>query len=303
MPQRREAQASLVSLALYSAIIIAGVSTVVVLGRPILEDMQDAEAVDTAAQILSNLDEQVRRIAEGGKGSRIEAGLRFSQGRFEISSEDDSITYELKTDARFISPHTTRQIGNLRLSALSGVEVRKAEVNGQECWMMENEHIQACIRAVAADAQDEVGNATLGFWRFNTAGGTTVRDNSSYGNDGSLNGPLWREGLRETGLEFDGSDSVTVSDSDSLDLEGGFTLTAWVNWSGSGTGKVLRKGGSYGLWTNSTHAVFELDGKNVSTALGEGWNYIAGRYNGSHQSVSVGGEKEETVSNSGSGPS
>src|SRR3954447_12408550 len=66
---------------------------------------------------------------------------------------------------------------------------------------------------------------------FNEGSGTTAGDSSGSGNVGAVNGATWSVAGRFGGaLSFNGtSSSVTVNDSNSLDLTTGMTLEAWVN--------------------------------------------------------------------------
>jgi hypothetical protein len=81
-----------------------------------------------------------------------------------------------------------------------------------------------------------------GFWRLDEGSGTTAKDSSGLGNDGTLvNGPIWVSGKTSNALQFDGSnDYLNCGNSNTLrrDLEDSFTIEAWVYNKESGTGKV-----------------------------------------------------------------
>ncbi len=69
----------------------------------------------------------------------------------------------------------------------------------------------------------------VGYWNFEEPEGTTVFDQSGFGNHGELTGATRSEGKVGAGLSFDGSGGVTVPHSLSLDsLPGGFTVSAWI---------------------------------------------------------------------------
>ena len=74
--------------------------------------------------------------------------------------------------------------------------------------------------------------ATLvGYWDFEELSGSTVYDQSSFGNDGQLTGAFRSDGKFGRGLQFDLSGGVTIPNSVSLDsLPGGFTFSAWINY-------------------------------------------------------------------------
>lgn len=77
----------------------------------------------------------------------------------------------------------------------------------------------------------------VGYWMLNENSGTTVKDSSGSGNDGTLNGdPEWTDGYFEGALEFDGTDDeVSVPYSDSLNPEE-FTACLWANVASGSSG-------------------------------------------------------------------
>jgi len=97
----------------------------------------------------------------------------------------------------------------------------------------------ATIRAKAFKSgynQSAEGSATfqsdlVAYWKFDEGTGITASDSSGNGNHGTLvNGPQWSTGIAGKALYFNGSNNnVLVPDSNSLDLTGPYTLSAWVN--------------------------------------------------------------------------
>lgn len=86
-------------------------------------------------------------------------------------------------------------------------------------------------------------NGLVAHWAFGEGSGITAKDSSGSGNSGALaNGPVWGAGKMGGGLTFDGVDDyVTVSDSDSLDLPGDFTVTLWAKRSSGVVDFILSK--------------------------------------------------------------
>jgi glucose/arabinose dehydrogenase/PKD repeat protein len=98
-------------------------------------------------------------------------------------------------------------------------------------------------------------------YAFDEGFGTSVADASGTGNAGVASGTSWAPGKFRSALSFNGSSStVTVPESDSLDLDTGITLEAWVNpdalggaWYGWRTAVFKEAGGgmAYGLYANN----------------------------------------------------
>jgi hypothetical protein len=74
--------------------------------------------------------------------------------------------------------------------------------------------------------------APVGYWSFDEGYGSTAHDESSQGNNGTINGATWKpESQCVSGkcLYFDGSDDYIYSpDDDSLDVSSGLTVSLWV---------------------------------------------------------------------------
>lgn len=63
---------------------------------------------------------------------------------------------------------------------------------------------------------------------FNEGSGTTVRDQSSNGNDGTITGATYTAGVDGTGLLFDGNDLVTIPYDSSLATNAPYTIAMWM---------------------------------------------------------------------------
>ncbi len=76
-----------------------------------------------------------------------------------------------------------------------------------------------------------VSAGLLAHWEFDESSGTTARDSSGHGHDGTLRGdPQWAAGIIGSGaLSLDGTDGlVEVPHGTSLNLTDALTITAWV---------------------------------------------------------------------------
>jgi len=88
-------------------------------------------------------------------------------------------------------------------------------------------------------------NTAAGIWLFEEKDGDIIKDSSKNGNNGIADGTKHVAGKDGgSALSFNGtSDHVTVPDSDSLDLQGEWTITAWikVNETENNWGHILGK--------------------------------------------------------------
>ncbi|MHC4660030.1 MAG: LamG domain-containing protein, partial [Planctomycetota bacterium] len=87
----------------------------------------------------------------------------------------------------------------------------------------------------------------VGWWKFDDGSGTTAKDSSRNGHDGTLNGdPQWVAGQLGGALDFDGAgDFVEVPHNPSLSITNEITIAAWTNMRGNASGEmaIVSKGG------------------------------------------------------------
>jgi Bacterial Ig-like domain (group 2). len=98
----------------------------------------------------------------------------------------------------------------------------------------------------------------VGFYRFEG----NLNDSSGYGNNGSAvaasNGLAYVDGVAGKALKFDGASYIEVNDSDTLDMDKGFTCSVWINVdaykkSGNSYQPIIDKlDGNTFLWGNQT---------------------------------------------------
>jgi len=95
---------------------------------------------------------------------------------------------------------------------------------------------------------------------FDEGSGTIAHDSSGNGNDGTINGATWVNGISGTALRYDGvNDYVSLPDLDAVSAE--FTIISWVKSSssaiqtivGGGDGFVEKYHPSLGISYNTTH--------------------------------------------------
>ncbi len=125
------------------------------MGLPLVSDLQDAAAVDQAQNFLSQLDSTIQQVAREGEGSARSISLQFKRGEYILDEANNEIRYEIETGAEIISPHSTRKIGNLVLSAEADASVKDTSIGGVDCYLMENEYLEACIKKISESAADD----------------------------------------------------------------------------------------------------------------------------------------------------
>ena len=136
-----------------------------------------------------------------------------------------------------------------------------------------------------------------GMWLFNEGSGAVANDSSPYGNDGTIHGATWVDGIFGKALEFDGVDNwVEVPHSDTVGFEAGTSFTITLHFKGTAVGGSLA-GKNYEdtsqalpwylLWNGGGDGkitFFLRDSGNTSFRAGstsdindDNWHFIAGR--------------------------
>ena len=163
--------------------------------------------------------------------------------------------------------------------------------------------------SIVGGSSGGTGVSTAGLvaaYGFDETSGTQVSDTSGKGNHGTLsNATRTTQAKFGRALSFSGSNSlVTVSDSNSLDLTSGMTLSAWVyptTWA-SGWKTVMmkeRSGGlAYALESNSDaglpNSTLSIGGYDRQLTAGSHlpsntWTHLAATYDGTTQRLYVNG--------------
>ena len=76
--------------------------------------------------------------------------------------------------------------------------------------------------------EEKKDSSLIGYWKFDEAQGTTVRDSSGNENNGGKGGTTWVTGKSGSGLYFDGiDDAVRISNKKILNPKE-FTISAWI---------------------------------------------------------------------------
>lgn len=300
----RKGVSAFVSMVFYVAIVVAAVGMVLNIAMPRLESMQDSAAIENNVNFLTELDAAITDVASEGRYSSRTMQLSFDRGQYRL--DNGTFLYEIETDSGIISTQATRQLGPVTLSANADVSVRETTINGQDCYLMENDRLEVCIKTaedqfIAGDHPD-----TIGYWRMNEGTGQWANDSALYGNDGVLGGsttgesgdPNWTDGIHDDGLRFDGDDDyVEVADSAALNPTDALTVSAWVRPHGNNSGDTYQAyvGKEYAKqwalakaqtvnefrWHINTTGSDSFDFVNVGSFENNNWYHLAMTYNAS----------------------
>jgi glucose/arabinose dehydrogenase len=174
---------------------------------------------------------------------------------------------------------------------------------------------------VVAAAPARAANGLVAAYGFSEGTGTAIADASGTGNNGTVSGTTWSTaGKYGAALSFNGtSSSVTVPDSNSLDLSTGLTLEAWVNPTALNGGvggwrtmvfKQTSGGMAYAVYANNDgarpagHVNIGGEKKAIGTAQLplNTWSHVATTYDGATQKLYVNGTQVASRAQTGAIP-
>lgn len=138
------------SAALYIGVTVTAIAVAVNAGLPAIENMQEAASIKKAQNFMQEMDTKVQQVISEGEGSTRTLTASFDRGRLYFENDTNALIYELKTDANVISPQSTRRTGNILLSSNADVKVYNETIDSEDCYMMENKHLEACIKSIGS---------------------------------------------------------------------------------------------------------------------------------------------------------
>jgi len=133
-----------------------------------------------------------------------------------------------------------------------------------------------CENATFAGGPPHNDSSTRGLWHFDEGSGTTVSDSSGNGNDGVLSsaGIDWVGGRFLYGLRFNsstGAEHITIEDSNTLDINGEFTIELWFMPYGTGLSEWLLNKGNTSNYNDSNYQIWIDDTPNkIRVSIGNG---------------------------------
>ena len=163
------------------------------------------------------------------------------------------------------------------IGLLSAIAVSSMKSSNDKAKLAASQSFEASIGRV-------VGDQIIGEWLFDEGSGTTARDTSGNGNDGTISGATWTSGINGNALSFiNGSSQVALGAGTALDPSV-FTITAWV--------KPADISGGYNyIYSNARDCCGSYSGINFYFAYnhlgGDIWNIAGGWPGGVKQLGSV----------------
>ncbi len=154
--------------------------------------------------------------------------------------------------------------------------------------------------------QNTLGVEAVGIWSFDEGSGSTAKDSSGYGNNGTISGASYTSetphkivgsGAGKYALSFGGSGYIDCGNGASLNITGEITLEAWIKTSDWGPGyrgivaKNLSDNTPWALRINNTKQVifnmnpsgqsWTLDLRFPQSSVDGQWHHLVATYNGS----------------------
>jgi hypothetical protein len=147
----------MVSYALYVGIGLSAMYIAVSSATPYIEDMRDTAAIQRQMDTLTELDQLVRQMSQMAEGAQSTQTVQVDRG--EMFLENQTIVYELTTRSDIISSGSSREIGEILLSANAQSTLVETTHDGTPCYRMENQYVEACIKKIGGE--DSFDSASL----------------------------------------------------------------------------------------------------------------------------------------------
>ena len=146
---------SLISGVLFMAFLIAATAIVYWTALPTIQKMQCSIVLDKMKSSMTSLDGVIQTVASEGEGSKRTVSLNVEEGELHVDGDNDTIYLEYECNAPIISPRTVQTFGNVMFGSNLDTKAYEAVCEGQDGFMLENEHIKACLKKIGSE-----GNST-----------------------------------------------------------------------------------------------------------------------------------------------
>jgi len=160
-----------------------------------------------------------------------------SQTNFEVSSADASKYINLTNPEVQIYDSKMRQkVNNITITSITSdgnIVCDSAGITLQTGWIVSFADYSNCTDeqkkyGFIASKSNFLNSSTsglAGYWPFDKGSGSIAYDLSGKGNDGTLNGPSWTDGVIRNALSFDGTNDIVTTPLTSVKP---ITMTAWI---------------------------------------------------------------------------
>lgn len=106
-----------ISAVLYIALGMVLITLVLTAGVPLVNKIQDKNAVVQSKTVMFSIDENIRAVASEGPGSRrVLSPLEIQKGELSIDAANEKITWSMPTKNQMMDPDTDFKEGNLNLN-------------------------------------------------------------------------------------------------------------------------------------------------------------------------------------------
>lgn len=146
--QTRHGVSEFISVVMTVAIAVVAIGLALNIGMPQITDVEDTAAIEHNINVLQRIDTAVKEVAQQPRFGAQTIGITFRRGQYQFDNESGEFYYTLKTNSPMIGTHATQFFGPVRVSANADVSVANATIDGIPCYLMENDHLRACIKNI-----------------------------------------------------------------------------------------------------------------------------------------------------------
>lgn len=158
-----------------------------------------------------------------------------------------------------------------------------------------------------------ISNDLVANWKLNEGSGTTLIDDSGFGNNAVTRGnPSWVPGVTTGGLalRLNGTNQFAIAnDANSLDVSKAITVAAWIRPEKKASQYIIQKGLTVDGYTLSllstgkvsfqvnqiTSGTYKLNSKGLYPADGVSWMHVAATYDGSVIKIYLNGVEDKSL--------
>jgi hypothetical protein len=171
----RKGISPLISFAVGTLILMTATMLVFNTGFPLIQEIQTTSSLQNAISDFKELDRSIRNIAQQGTYSQTFFRFRSRDGDVRFDNETDSLLYQLETKTSFVSSGNAIRQGNVRITSDANAEVSEGSHDGMDCYILKNDHIEACIADYGSDNSFEQANlSTSILYLRNTPSGEQI---------------------------------------------------------------------------------------------------------------------------------